>query len=73
MGLLGFPFVGLKASLKDYLTGVSGCKRILCPSYESRRRSVTINAPGFTFCEVIQLFVCYDTWIFYSKSIPMET
>ena len=28
------------------------------------------NAPGSTLCEVVQLLVCYDTWIFYSKSIP---
>ena len=41
-GLTGFLFAGLRASLKDCLAGVSGFKRIRCPSHESRRRSVTM-------------------------------
>ena len=28
------------------------------------------NAAGFTFCDIIQFLVCYDKWIFYSKSMP---
>ena len=41
-GLPGFHFTGLNASLKDYLAGVSGFKRIRCPSHDSRRCSVTM-------------------------------
>ena len=41
-GLPGFLFTGLNASLKDCLAGVSGFKRIICPSHDSRRRSVTM-------------------------------
>ena len=40
-GLPGFLFTGLNASLKNCLAGVSGFKRIRCPSPDSRRRSVT--------------------------------
>ena len=39
----------------------------------SKRRESTAfrnNAPGVTFCDVIELLVCYDTWKFNSKIIP---
>ena len=28
------------------------------------------NAPGFTFCEVVELLVCYDKWIYDSENTP---
>ena len=40
-GMPCFLFTGHNASLKDCLAGISGYKCIICPSHDSRRRSVT--------------------------------
>ena len=58
-GLPGFLLARFRASLTHCLAGASDVQL-----QESRRRSV-----GFTFYEVVELLVCYDTWIFDSECI----